>query len=64
MPERLPALTSQDLAGLVGKTYPEIAWFVLRRFTSGIIDDAKLRALCETPTTMRFRSNGSRGGAS
>ena len=47
MPQTIPPLSPQDLAGLAGKSYPEIAWFVLRRFTAGVIDDAKLRALCE-----------------
>ena len=47
MPQTVPPLSTQDLAGLAGKPYPEIAWFVLRRFTAGVIDDAKLRALCE-----------------
>ena len=47
MPATVPPLSQADLAGLVGKSYPEIAWFVLRRFTAGVIDDARLRALCE-----------------
>jgi threonine synthase len=47
MPVTVPPLSAGDLASLVGKPYAEIAWFVLRRFTAGIIDDARLRALCE-----------------
>ena len=47
MPVTVPPLSADELASLVGKPYAEIAWFVLRRFTAGIIDDAKLRALCE-----------------
>ncbi len=47
MPQRVPAFGPGELAGLVGKSYPEIAWAVLRRFTAGALDDARLRALCE-----------------
>jgi threonine synthase len=47
MPVTIPPLSAEDLASLVGKPYAEIAWFVLRRFTAGIVDDARLRALCE-----------------
>src|SRR5512146_2578509 len=46
LPRRIPPLSPGDLAGLVGKSYPEIAWFVLRRFTQGVLDDARLLALC------------------
>ena len=46
MPDTVPPLSPQDLAGLVGKSYPEIAWFVLRRFTAGVISDDRLRDLC------------------
>ena len=47
MPETIPPLTPTDLVGLKDRPYAEIAAFVLRRFTRGIIDDATLRALCE-----------------
>jgi len=47
MPERYVPLSRADLAALVGKSYPEIAYAVLRRFTTGVIDDARLRALCD-----------------
>jgi threonine synthase len=47
MPVRVPPFGPDDLAALAGKTYPEIAWFVLRRFTAGVLDDDRLRALCE-----------------
>jgi threonine synthase len=47
MPASIPPLSVEDLASLAGRPYPEIAWFVLRRFTAGIIDDARLRTLCE-----------------
>jgi len=41
-----PPIAPDELAALAGKSYPEIAWFVLRRFTAGALDDARLRALC------------------
>jgi threonine synthase len=47
MPERLPQLTAADLAGLASRRYPEVAFEVLRRFTGGMIDEARLEALCE-----------------
>ena len=46
MPVTVPPLGPDDLGTLVGKSYAEIAWFVLRRFTAGLLDDAALRALC------------------
>jgi threonine synthase len=46
MPVTVPPLSAGDLASLVGRSYAEIAWSVLRRFTAGVLDDAKLRALC------------------
>ena len=47
MPERVPPIAPDELAALAGRSYPEIAWLVLRRFTAGALDDARLRALCE-----------------
>ncbi len=47
MPERVPALDLEALAAMRERPYAEIAWSVLRRFTAGAIDDARLRALCE-----------------
>ena len=46
MPVTVPPLTAGDLAALVGRSYAEIAWSVLRRFTAGMLDDGRLRALC------------------
>ena len=46
MPETIPPLAAGDLAALAGQSYPEIACAVLRRFTAGVLDDARLRALC------------------
>ncbi len=47
MPERVPPLDPADLAALPGSSYAETAWRVLRRFTAGLLDDDRLRALCE-----------------
>jgi len=43
LPESFPWLTTAELAG---QSYPEIAFAVLRRFTTGVLDDDTLRALC------------------
>ena len=43
LPEKFPRLTTAEVAG---KSYPEIAFEVLRRYTVGILDDDALRALC------------------
>lgn len=47
MPRRIPSISAADLAALAGKSYADIAFDVLRRYTVGIIDDATLRGLCE-----------------
>ena len=47
MPERVPPLDAADLAALPGSSYAATAWRVLRRFTAGLLDDDRLRALCE-----------------
>ncbi len=47
MPRTIPAFTSEQLAALVDSSYAEIAHAVLRRFTAGMVDDARLQALCE-----------------
>lgn len=47
MPARVPPLAPDELADLARRSYPEIAWAVLRRFTAGVLDDARLRELCE-----------------
>lgn len=51
LPEQIPQLTAGDLRALVGRSYPEIAFFVLRRYTEGVIDDKRLMALCEDAYT-------------
>ena len=47
VPVTVPPLAAGDLAALVGRSYAEVAWLVLRRFTAGMLDDGRLRALCE-----------------
>ena len=47
MPAAVPPLDAADLADLAARPYAEVAWFVLRRFTAGVLDDGRLRALCE-----------------
>jgi threonine synthase len=46
MPERVPPLDSADFVKLAAMSYPEIAHFILRRFTVGALQDEQLRALC------------------
>jgi len=46
MPSTFPELTLDDLEALAGKSYPEIAFAVLRPFTAGTIPDERLRAIC------------------
>ena len=43
LPEKFPRLTTAEI---VGQSYPDIAFAVLRRFTGGILDDVTLRAIC------------------
>jgi threonine synthase len=47
MPQRVPPITQADLVKLVDKSYPEIAFDVLRRYTVGQFDDDTLKALCD-----------------
>jgi len=47
MPDRFPSLTRDELAALKDRSYPEIAFEVLRRFTGGVFDEARLKALCD-----------------
>lgn len=47
MPARYPEILPGDLTALADRSYPEIAHFVLRRFTQGVIGDDRLRSLCE-----------------
>lgn len=43
LPATFPSIAVEELAG---KTYPDIAFAVLRRFTAGIVADDVLHALC------------------
>ncbi|MFQ5805168.1 MAG: threonine synthase [Phycisphaerae bacterium] len=47
MPERFPTLSAEDLRGLTGKTYAAVAYAALRGYTTGVIDDATLKLLCD-----------------
>ncbi|MDP7112356.1 MAG: threonine synthase [Myxococcota bacterium] len=47
MPERIPTFGDGELAALVGKRYPEVAFHVLSRFAAGEFGDDELRAVCE-----------------
>jgi threonine synthase len=47
MPERFPALSTNELIALARLDYPQIARAVLSKFTAQTIDDATLKSLCE-----------------
>jgi threonine synthase len=47
MPRTLPSFDAAELAGLVDASYADVAFFVLRHFTAGMLDDSRLRELCE-----------------
>jgi threonine synthase len=47
LPEQYPPLSPGELRELVGRSYPEIAFDVLRRYTEGVISDERLRLLCD-----------------
>jgi threonine synthase len=47
MPERFPTITPEEMASWAELGYAPIARNVLARFTTGVIDDARLTALCE-----------------
>jgi len=46
LPERLPAFAAAELRDLVGRTYPEVAFAVLRRFAGGMLPELRLREIC------------------
>jgi len=46
LPEHFPRLTSAEIAAFAGMPYHEIAFRVLSRYTSGIIPDGDLAAMC------------------
>ena len=47
MPERFPVFSRNELEALAPKSYPEIAFEVLRKFTVGVLPEDRLRALCD-----------------
>jgi threonine synthase len=47
LPDRVPTIDLDALVRLKGAPYSELARFVLTPFTHGIIDDDRMRALCE-----------------
>ena len=47
LPTCFPTLTADDFRAMGNMTYAQIAFAVLRHFTTGMIDDEKLRALCD-----------------
>jgi len=47
MPEAFPKLSSKQIAAFREKSYPDIAFEVLRQFTDSIVGDDVLGALCE-----------------
>jgi len=47
LPERFPPVTPDELAAWSSLGYAEIAARVLRRYTADMIDDARLRQLCD-----------------
>lgn len=47
MPETYPEMLPKQIEALAERSYPEVAHFVLERFTRGSIDQGRLRELCE-----------------
>jgi len=48
LPELFPPLTGEELLSLQDKSYPEIAYAVLSRFTQGIFTDTDLLSMCHS----------------
>ena len=46
LPERYPTLSTDELAALVGKPYPDVAYEILRKYTVGVFNDARIAELC------------------
>ena len=63
MPDRYPAFSREELAGLQDRSYPEVAFEVLRRFTGGVMTRPGSSRCATTPTTTRSRSSTSRGAS-
>jgi len=47
MPRIFPKITAQDLTGWKDARYAEIAHDMLRRYTAGVMDEERVRKLCE-----------------
>ena len=47
MPERIPPMSQGELLALRDAPYPEVAQAVMRRYTAGQFDEARMKALCE-----------------
>jgi len=47
MPRAYQPFTQADLLELVDRSYPEIAFALLRRFTAGVLDDSRLMDACK-----------------
>lgn len=48
MPESIPNFEENELEGLKGKEYSEIAFSVLRKFLDGEIEEEKVRKICKS----------------
>jgi threonine synthase len=46
LPDKFPRLTSEEIAAFPGLPYHEIAFRILSRYTSGVIRDGDLAAMC------------------
>lgn len=46
MPVTIPQIPAEEIRGFAQKSYPEIAFAVLSRYTAGLVPDADLRAIC------------------
>jgi len=47
MPKVIPRLPREEILGFKDKSYPEIAFAVLRRYTEGLLPDEELLRLCQ-----------------
>jgi threonine synthase len=46
LPRQIPQIPKDEILGYRDKSYPEIAFAVLRRYTQGLISDSELTKLC------------------
>ena len=47
LPREYPQFDRQRITAFKGRPYAEVAYEILRLFTAGVFDDARMRALCE-----------------